>query len=78
MDTPILMPNLGNEIEEAQVEEWLKAESDIVKEGEQIILITTPKVTMEIEAPATGVLKKILVPPGELAAVGAVLGVIES
>lgn len=78
MDNPIIMPRLGNEIEEAEINEWLKAEGDVVKEGEQIVLITTPKVTAEIEAPATGMLRKILVPAGELAAVGATLGVIES
>ncbi|WOH63938.1 lipoyl domain-containing protein [Bradyrhizobium sp. BWA-3-5] len=78
MDNHIILPALGNEIEEAEINEWLKAEGDMVKEGEQVVLITTPKVTMEIEAPVTGRLKKILVPAGELAVVGARLGVIES
>ncbi|ARM90961.1 MULTISPECIES: lipoyl domain-containing protein [Rhizobium] len=78
MDTPILMPNLGNEIDEAQIDEWFKTEGDMVTEGEQVVLITTPKVTMEIEAPATGILKKILVPADELAAVGSTLGIIET
>ncbi len=78
MDTPILMPNLGNEIDEAQIDEWFKTEGDMVTEGEQVVLITTPKVTMEIEAPATGILKKILIPADELAAVGSTLGIIET
>ncbi|MGY4257759.1 pyruvate/2-oxoglutarate dehydrogenase complex dihydrolipoamide acyltransferase (E2) component [Bradyrhizobium sp. USDA 4516] len=78
MDNHIVMPVLGNEIEEAEVTEWLKAEGDIVAEGEQVVLITTPKVTTEIEAPAAGRLKKILIPAGELATVGATLGVIET
>jgi pyruvate/2-oxoglutarate dehydrogenase complex dihydrolipoamide acyltransferase (E2) component len=78
MDVPIVMPQLGNEIEEAQIDEWLKAVGDEVKEGEQIVVITTPKLTMEIEAPASGRLKEIKVPAEELAAVGATLGVIES
>ena len=78
MDIPIIMPNLGNEIDEAQIDEWFKTEGDMVTEGEQIVLITTPKVTMEIEAPATGILKKILVPADELAAVGTTLGIIET
>lgn len=76
MDVPILMPQLGNEIEEAQVDAWLKAVGDAVTQGEQILTITTPKVTMEIEAPASGVLKEIRVPADELASVGATLGVI--
>jgi pyruvate/2-oxoglutarate dehydrogenase complex dihydrolipoamide acyltransferase (E2) component len=78
MDVPIVMPQLGNEIEEAQIDEWLKAVGDEVKEGEQIVVITTPKLTMEIESPASGRLKEIKVPAEELAAVGATLGVIES
>lgn len=78
MEHPILLPTLGNEIEEAEINEWIKAEGDRVEEGEQVVLITTPKVTLEVEAPAAGVLKKILVQAGELAVVGAKLGVIES
>ncbi|HLJ71254.1 MAG TPA: lipoyl domain-containing protein [Roseiarcus sp.] len=78
MDVPIVMPQLGNEIEEAQIDEWLKAVGDEVKAGEQILTITTPKLTMEIEAPASGRLKEIKVAAEELASVGAVLGVIES
>jgi pyruvate/2-oxoglutarate dehydrogenase complex dihydrolipoamide acyltransferase (E2) component len=78
MDTPIVMPQLGNEIEEAQIDAWLKAVGEKVKVGEQILTITTPKLTMEIEAPATGVLKQILVEADELASVGATLGIIAS
>ncbi len=76
MDVSIVMPQLGNEIDEAQIDAWLKAVGDTVTEGEQILVITTPKLTMEIEAPASGVLKEILVPADELASVGATLGVI--
>lgn len=78
MENPIIMPRLGNDIEEAEVTEWLKSEGDMVREGELVVLITTPKVTTELESPASGVFKKMLVQPGELAAVGATLGVIET
>jgi pyruvate dehydrogenase E2 component (dihydrolipoamide acetyltransferase) len=76
MDIPIVMPQLGNEIDEAQVDGWLKAVGDRVAQGELILTITTPKLTMEIEAPASGVLKAIVVEAEELACVGATLGVI--
>ncbi len=76
MDVPIVMPQLGVDIEEAQIDEWLKAEGDTVEEGEQIVIVTTPKVTLELEAPAAGVLKSIAVPPDEIAKVGATLGII--
>jgi pyruvate dehydrogenase E2 component (dihydrolipoamide acetyltransferase) len=70
------MPQLGTEIEEAQVDAWLKAVGEPVAVGEALLTITTPKLTMEIEAPTSGVLKEILVEADELAAVGATLGVI--
>ena len=76
MDTPIVMPQLGNEIEEAQIDGWTKAVGDSVTEGETLLTITTPKLTMEIPAPASGTLKEIRVAADDLAAVGATLGVI--
>lgn len=78
MDVNILVPQLGNEIEEAEIDAWLKSVGDTVSEGEQIVVVTTPKVTIEIEAAASGTLKAILVEAGDIAEVGAVLGVIET
>jgi biotin carboxyl carrier protein len=77
MDVKIVMPQLGNEIEEAQIDSWLKKPGDAVVAGEQLVVITTPKLTMEIEAPANGVLREITVGADELASVGATLGIIE-
>lgn len=76
MDTPVVMPQLGNEIEEAQIDAWLKAVGDRVEKGELIATITTPKLTMEIEAPASGTLKEIVAEADSLAAVGDTLAVI--
>lgn len=76
MATPVLMPQLGNEIEEAQIDGWLKQVGDTVKAGEALLTITTPKLTMEIEAPASGTLSEILIGADELAGVGATLGTI--
>ncbi len=78
METHVVMPQLGNEIEEAQIDSWAKAPGDTVTKGEMLLTITTPKLTMEIEAPASGVLKEILVPADELASVGTTLAIIES
>lgn len=76
MDIPLLMPQLGNETTEAELTEWLKAVGDPVREGEQILIVTTTKLSMEIEAPATGVLKEIVIPEGDIAEIGATLAVI--
>lgn len=76
MDVDVLMPQLGNEIEEAQVVAWNKQVGDAVSAGEPLLTIETPKVTMDIEAPASGVLKSIAAPVDDIQPVGAVLGVI--
>jgi len=76
MSTPIVIPQLGNEIEEAQIDQWLKAVGEEVAAGELIAVISTPKVTLELEAPAAGVLREILIEADEIAKVGATIGVI--
>lgn len=78
MDTPVVMPQLGNEIEEALIQQWHKAVGETVAAGEALLTIETPKVTIDIEAPVAGTLAEITVPVDELAAVGATLGVIRA
>ena len=78
MDISVVMPQLGNEIEEGQIAQWLKAEGDTVTAGEPLLVIETPKVTIDIDAPASGVLKQIVAQVDDLAAVGATLGVIDA
>jgi len=75
-DVPLVVPQLGVDIEEAQVESWLKGVGERVAKGEQIAMLTTPKVNLELEAPADGAIKEILVPADEIAKVGDVLAII--
>jgi pyruvate/2-oxoglutarate dehydrogenase complex dihydrolipoamide acyltransferase (E2) component len=75
--TPIVLPKAGMNMVEATVVAWRKSPGDAVEEGEPIVDIETDKVEMEVEAPASGVLREVLVGVDEDAPVGATLGLIE-
>lgn len=62
--TPVVMPKLGLTMTQATIVEWHRDEGDRVEKGDVLFTIETDKVTLEIEAPAGGVLH-ILVPAGE-------------
>ena len=57
----IIMPKMGDAMEEGTLVRWLKHEGDTVQEGEPIAEIATDKATVEIEAPSSGVLRGIRV-----------------
>jgi pyruvate/2-oxoglutarate dehydrogenase complex dihydrolipoamide acyltransferase (E2) component len=78
VEVELVMPVLGEEIEEGQLRTWVKSEGDAVTQGEVIVIIGTPKLDMDLECPATGVLKTILVDEDEIAAVGEALAIIET
>gem|GEM_PF-5478746 len=61
---------------EGVLAKWLKAEGEPVQEGEAIAEIETDKALVEIDAPATGILRGIRVQPGETVPVGTVLAYI--
>jgi len=76
MTTQLVVPQLGTEITEAEITEWLKSAGDPVEKGEPIVTLTTTKMSMDIESPATGILSTVLVEEGDLAEVGASLAII--
>jgi len=65
MATDVIMPKVDMDQETGTVGEWLKKEGDTVKQGEDILVIETDKVAIEVEAPASGILSGILVQEGE-------------
>ncbi len=64
------MPKMGDTMEEGKILRWIKHEGDLVNKGESLAEVETDKVNIEIEAFASGVLRKILVPEGESAPIG--------
>jgi pyruvate dehydrogenase E2 component (dihydrolipoamide acetyltransferase) len=72
----ILMPQLGETVAEGKITQWFKSAGDAVAPGDNLFEIETDKVSMEVPATEAGVLSEIRVAAGEVAPVGAVVGVI--
>jgi pyruvate/2-oxoglutarate dehydrogenase complex dihydrolipoamide acyltransferase (E2) component len=77
MAVELKVPSAGESITEVQIGEWLKKEGDTVRRDEILVVIETDKVTVELPAPESGTLTKILVGAGKDAAVGDVIGYLE-
>jgi 2-oxoglutarate dehydrogenase E2 component (dihydrolipoamide succinyltransferase) len=73
----IIVPSLGESVSEATIAKWFKKVGDSVQADEPLVELETDKVTMEVNAPASGALKSIAAPEGKTVAVGALLGMIE-
>lgn len=73
----ILVPTLGESVTEATVAKWFKQPGDAVKADEALVELETDKVTVEVNAPAAGVLKEQTAKQGASVGVGALLGKIE-
>ena len=76
MATKVLVPLLGEGVEEVTVTKWLKQEGDSVDELEPLLEVNTDKVDTEIPAPAAGTVLKIMAEEGVAAKVGTVLALI--
>ena len=74
--TEVIMPKMGDGMEEGTLLEWLRKDGDSVKSGEIIGTIQTDKATLELEAPGTGVLRGLLIKGGETVPVGKPIAVL--
>jgi 2-oxoglutarate dehydrogenase E2 component (dihydrolipoamide succinyltransferase) len=77
MAIELVVPKVGESITEVQIAEWLKAEGDRVERDGNLAVIETDKATVELPAPAGGVLSRILKGKGQTAKVGEIIGYIE-
>jgi 2-oxoglutarate dehydrogenase E2 component (dihydrolipoamide succinyltransferase) len=77
LSVELRIPTVGESITEVQIGDWLKSEGDTANQDEPVLMIETDKVTVELPAPVTGTITKILVKTGDTAAVGDVVGYME-
>jgi pyruvate dehydrogenase E2 component (dihydrolipoamide acetyltransferase) len=76
MVTEVILPKLGQTMEEGTIIEWVKKEGDPVERGDLLFIFESDKATLEVEATARGLMRKILVPVGETVPVLTVVALI--
>jgi len=73
----IIIPNIGNNIQDIVIINWIKKEGDFIKKNEPIVEISTDKIDTEILSNYTGKVKKILWKKGEIVKIGKTIAIIE-
>jgi pyruvate dehydrogenase E2 component (dihydrolipoamide acetyltransferase) len=76
MAVKVIMPQAGQDLETGVVRHWFKTEGDSVAKGEPIVQVETEKTNLDVEAPAAGVLLRILVPDDTETAIFSTIAVI--
>ena len=77
MPVELKVPAIGESITEAQIGDWLKQAGDHVRQDEPVVVLETDKASLELPAPVSGVLLRILKPKGETVRVGDVIATLE-
>ncbi|QQE12971.1 2-oxoglutarate dehydrogenase complex dihydrolipoyllysine-residue succinyltransferase [Planctomycetota bacterium] len=77
MAVELIVPEVGESITEVQIGQWMKKEGEGVSKDDPIVEIETDKVTLELPAPASGTITKLLLEQGAEAKVGDVIGYME-
>ncbi|MHA1753651.1 MAG: biotin/lipoyl-containing protein, partial [Candidatus Helarchaeota archaeon] len=76
MITKLVLPKLGWTMEEGKIIKWLKQEGSEIKKREPILMIETDKVSLEIESPIDGFLRKIIIQENQTVPVGTVIAIL--
>ncbi len=76
MATKVLIPRIGDKESAGTIGMWFRNEGETVKEGESLCTIETEKASIEIEAPSSGVLRRILCPRDAQVSVGDCIAII--
>ncbi len=72
----LLMPKMGESVQEATITKWFKKPGDMVEEDEPVLEIATDKVDSEIPSPVEGIIEKVLFKENDVVAVGKVIAII--
>jgi 2-oxoglutarate dehydrogenase E2 component (dihydrolipoamide succinyltransferase) len=78
MPIELKVPEIGESITEVEIGGWLKQEGEAVRKDEPVVALESEKATVELPAPDSGTLSKILKQKGEVAKVGEVIGFLQS
>lgn len=78
MQIDVIMPKMGESLQEGTILKWLKKEGDVVERDEMILEISTDKVDTEVPAPSAGVIFKLLAQENDVVEVGKVIAIIET
>lgn len=76
MATKVLLPKLGQTMEEGTIVEWFKKEGDPINRGDALFSVESDKAVLEVEAKTKGVLRKILVQPGAKVPIMTLVGIV--
>lgn len=76
MPTAVLVPPLGQTVDTLTLAQWLKQEGDSIRQGEPLYVVETDKASLEIEAPASGILRQVTAKAGDEVAVLSTIAVI--
>ena len=77
MAIELKVPSVGESITEIEIGQWLKAEGDVVNKDENIVALESEKATVELPAPVSGALSRIVKRKGEKALIGEVIAYLE-
>jgi len=72
------LPDIGEGVVEGEIVRWLIAEGDTLREDQPMVEVMTDKATVEIPSPKAGRVARLMVPAGQLCAVGQVMVVIDT